>query len=70
LTQRRGPPVSAKVIAVTEFGEPRALWRPSPTRRVRTGDRLTVVATRDGLSGLTLGTDLLGLSGPSVSGRA
>jgi|KBSSwiStaDraftv2_1062776.scaffolds.fasta_scaffold31849_3 Trk K+ transport system NAD-binding subunit len=61
-------PGQVKVIAVTEFGEPRPLWRPSPTRRVRTGDRLTVVATRDGLSGLTLGTDLLGLSGPSVSG--
>ncbi|WP_117212740.1 NAD-binding protein [Allorhizocola rhizosphaerae] len=45
-------PGSVRVIAVTEFGEPRPLWKPPLTRRVRTRDKLTVVATRDGLSRL------------------
>lgn len=45
---------SMRVVAVTEFGEPRPLWKPSPTRRVRERDKLTVVATRDGLTELTL----------------
>ncbi|GAA1398332.1 NAD-binding protein [Catellatospora coxensis] len=43
-----------RVVAVTEFGEPRPLWKPSPARRVRERDRLTVVATRDGLTELTM----------------
>lgn len=47
-----------KVIAITEFGEPRPLWRPAPTRRVRARDRVTVIATRDGLSALTPGSEL------------
>lgn len=42
-----------RVIGVTEFGEPRPLWKPSPDRRVRERDRLTVVVTRDGLTELT-----------------
>jgi Trk K+ transport system NAD-binding subunit len=48
-------PGRIRVIAITEFGEPRPLWRPAPSRRVRARDRLTVIATRDGLSSLTLG---------------
>jgi Trk K+ transport system NAD-binding subunit len=58
-------PGSVKVVAVTEFGEPRPLWRPAPTRRVRARDRLTVIATRDGLSGLTFGRQLIGQDGPA-----
>ncbi|MEU8075468.1 NAD-binding protein [Catellatospora citrea] len=45
---------SMRVVAVTEFGEPRPLWKPGPTRRVRERDKLTVVATRDGLTELTM----------------
>ncbi len=45
-------PGSVRVIAVTEFGEPRPLWKPPMPRRVRARDKLTVVATRDGLSRL------------------
>jgi Trk K+ transport system NAD-binding subunit len=48
-------PGRIRVIAITEFGEPRPLWRPAPSRRVRARDRLTVIATRDGLSSLTMG---------------
>ncbi|WP_212830316.1 NAD-binding protein [Catellatospora sp. TT07R-123] len=46
-------PGRVRVIAVTEFGEPRPLWKPSPLRRVRERDKLTVVASRDGLTELT-----------------
>jgi hypothetical protein len=41
-----------RVIAVTEFGEPRPLWHPVPGRRIKARDRLTVVATRQGLTDL------------------
>jgi Trk K+ transport system NAD-binding subunit len=41
-----------RVIAVTEFGEPRPLWRPATRRALRPRDRLTVVATRQGLGSL------------------
>jgi Trk K+ transport system NAD-binding subunit len=46
-------PGLARVIAVTEFGEPRPLWKPGLSRRVQARDKLTVIATRDGLSRLT-----------------
>lgn len=45
-------PGKVRIIAVTEFGEPRPLWKPSTARRIRQRDKLTVVATRDGLSEL------------------
>lgn len=45
-------PGAVRVIALAEFGEPRPLWRPAPERALRARDRITVVATRDGLSGL------------------
>lgn len=45
-------PGSVRVIAVTEFGEPRPLWRPPMVRRVRARDKLILVASRDGLSRL------------------
>ncbi|HZM78727.1 MAG TPA: NAD-binding protein [Candidatus Limnocylindrales bacterium] len=41
-----------RVIAVTEFGEPRPLWRPPSGRLIKPRDRLTVVATRKGLGNL------------------
>jgi Trk K+ transport system NAD-binding subunit len=41
-----------RVIALTRFGEPGAIWSPVPTQRVNAGDRLAVVARRDGLSWL------------------
>jgi Trk K+ transport system NAD-binding subunit len=41
-----------RVIALTEFGEPRPLWRPALTKRLRPNDRLTIVGTRDGLGDL------------------
>jgi Trk K+ transport system NAD-binding subunit len=41
-----------RVIALTRFGEPGAIWSPSPTQQVNAGDRLAVVARRDGLSWL------------------
>ena len=45
-------PGEVRVIAVTEFGEPRPLWRPASRRLLRPRDRLTVVATRQGLGDL------------------
>ncbi|MBB5873906.1 Trk K+ transport system NAD-binding subunit [Allocatelliglobosispora scoriae] len=45
-------PGHLRVIALAEFGEPRPLWKPSPERRLREGDRLTIVGTRDGVSHL------------------
>jgi Trk K+ transport system NAD-binding subunit len=54
-----GRPVSAafddgdtKVIAVSALGEPRPVWSPPAERRLAAQDRLTVVATRAGLSRL------------------
>jgi Trk K+ transport system NAD-binding subunit len=41
-----------RVIALTRFGEPGAIWSPSPNQRIDAGDRLAVVARRDGLSWL------------------
>jgi Trk K+ transport system NAD-binding subunit len=41
-----------RVIALTEFGEPRPLWRPMLAKRIRANDRLTIVGTRDGLGDL------------------
>lgn len=41
-----------RVIALNEFGEPRPLWTPSLTKRIRANDRLTIVGTRDGLGEL------------------
>lgn len=41
-----------RVIALNEFGEPRPLWRPALTKRLRPNDRLTIVGTRDGLGDL------------------
>ncbi|MDI1466270.1 NAD-binding protein [Catellatospora sp. KI3] len=43
---------AVRVIALAEFGEPRPLWRPADNRVLHARDRLTVVASRDGLSGL------------------
>jgi len=40
----------AAVIAVTQFGEPRPLWTPGPQQRLAHNDRLTIVATREGLN--------------------
>jgi Trk K+ transport system NAD-binding subunit len=45
-------PGEVRVIAVTEFGEPRPLWRPSAGRPLKPRDRLSVVATRKGLGSL------------------
>ncbi|GIH09161.1 potassium transporter TrkA [Rhizocola hellebori] len=45
-------PGMLRVIALTEFGEPRPLWRPAAGRRIGARDMLTVVASRDGLSNL------------------
>ncbi|MEV4417074.1 NAD-binding protein [Catellatospora sp. NPDC049609] len=45
-------PGAVRVIALAEFGEPRPLWRPAPERSLAARDRITVVATRDGLSRL------------------
>jgi Trk K+ transport system NAD-binding subunit len=45
-------PGEVRVIAVTEFGEPRPLWRPLPVRPLKPRDRITVVATRQGLGDL------------------
>lgn len=45
-------PGQVRVIALTEFGEPRPMWKPPQSRRIRATDRLTVVGTRDGLSQL------------------
>lgn len=41
-----------RVIALTEFGEPRPLWRPVLAKRIHANDRLTIVGTRDGLGDL------------------
>ncbi|WP_155375574.1 potassium channel family protein [Catellatospora vulcania] len=43
---------AVRVIALAEFGEPRPLWRPAPNRVLQARDRITVVASRDGLSRL------------------
>ncbi len=43
----------ARVIALTELGEPRPLWNPPSARSVKALDKLTVVCTRDGLSRLS-----------------
>ena len=43
----------ARVIALTERGEPRPLWSPAASRSVKSLDKLTVVCTRDGLSRLS-----------------
>ncbi|MBV1855362.1 NAD-binding protein [Catellatospora tritici] len=45
-------PGAVRVIALAEFGEPRPLWQPADNRVLHARDRLTVVASRDGLSGL------------------
>ncbi|WP_212828073.1 TrkA family potassium uptake protein [Catellatospora sp. TT07R-123] len=45
-------PGAVRVIALAEFGEPRPLWRPADNRVLHARDRLTVVASRDGLSDL------------------
>lgn len=45
-------PGGVRVIALAEFGEPRPLWRPAPNRMLSARDRITVVASRDGLSRL------------------
>jgi len=42
----------AKVIAVSGLGEPRPMWSPPAQRLLAASDRLTVVATRAGLSRL------------------
>lgn len=41
---------AVRVIALTRAGEPRPLWTPDPRVRMGHRDRLTVVATRDGLN--------------------
>lgn len=41
-----------RVIALTRFGEPGAIWSPAPAHRIEAGDRLAVVARRDGLGWL------------------
>jgi Trk K+ transport system NAD-binding subunit len=41
-----------RVIALARFGEPGAIWSPVPSQRINAGDRLAVVARRDGLSWL------------------
>jgi Trk K+ transport system NAD-binding subunit len=41
-----------RVIALTRSGEPGAIWSPVPSQRISAGDRLAVVARRDGLSWL------------------
>ncbi|GIH11472.1 potassium transporter TrkA [Rhizocola hellebori] len=46
-------PGEARVIALTELGEPRPLWNPPGARSVKALDTLTVVCTRDGLSRLS-----------------
>ena len=43
-----------KVIAVSALGEPRPVWSPPAQRRLAAQDRITVVATRAGLSRLLL----------------
>jgi len=43
-------PSEATIIAVTPFGEPRPLWAPGPQQRLAHNDRLTIVATREGLN--------------------
>ncbi|HEY3006617.1 MAG TPA: NAD-binding protein [Micromonosporaceae bacterium] len=45
-------PHGVRVIAVRQFGEPRAMWSPPPAYRVAAGDRLIVVARRGGLTWL------------------
>jgi Trk K+ transport system NAD-binding subunit len=45
-------PGAVRAIAVAELGEPRPLWRPAPNRLLKARDRITVVASRDGLSRL------------------
>jgi Trk K+ transport system NAD-binding subunit len=45
-------PGAVRAVALAEFGEPRPLWRPAPNRLLKARDRITVVATRDGLSRL------------------
>lgn len=45
-------PGAARVIALTEPGEPRPLWKPAANRTLQARDQLTVVCTRDGLSRL------------------
>ncbi len=41
-----------QVIALARFGEPGAIWTPSPDYRINAGDRLAVVARRRGLGWL------------------
>ncbi|HET8684862.1 MAG TPA: NAD-binding protein [Micromonosporaceae bacterium] len=41
---------AVRVIALARAGEPDALWTPGPQERLSCQDRLTVVATRDGLN--------------------
>jgi Trk K+ transport system NAD-binding subunit len=45
-------PHGVRVFALRRFGEPRAMWTPPPAFRVGAGDRLTVVARREGLNWL------------------
>lgn len=49
---------AVRVIALSEFGEPRPLWRPTLAKRIHANDRLTIVGTRDGLG------DLIRRAGP------
>jgi Trk K+ transport system NAD-binding subunit len=46
-------PGEARVVALTELGEPRPLWNPPSGRAVKAMETLTVVCTRDGLSRLS-----------------
>jgi Trk K+ transport system NAD-binding subunit len=41
-----------RVIALTRSGQSEAIWSPAPTLQVNAGDRLAVVAARDGLNWL------------------
>jgi Trk K+ transport system NAD-binding subunit len=47
-----GRPGNVQVIALTRFGEPGAIWSPLPSQRINAGDRIAVVARRDGLGWL------------------
>lgn len=41
-----------QVIALSRYGEPDAIWTPAPSLQIHAGDRLAVVARRDGLGWL------------------
>jgi Trk K+ transport system NAD-binding subunit len=41
-------PQGVRVIALTQFGQPRPIWTPPPATRITSGDRLIVVARRAG----------------------